>query len=543
MDSGPDVVKRAALYAWLITIGGGFMFGYATGYVPVCLQYYTYLNNCTRYVQEPACAAVSGCSWAPPVNRTALNQTNPPRSNQSKCLFDDRAAVAPCTFYSTYGRDTCDDQSGCYWDADANLCEHSTGWDAVQQGLIATTMIIGAMFGSIAAGQIINRVGRRRSVMFAGLVGVIGGIMQTVAWQKDAYGTLLASRIILGLSIGLGSVVSPLYCSEVAPRHLANVLGVFFQISITFGIVIAAIIGVLSSPANDTTENDHLVTRFHAMNAVGIFSSVAYIAQGFFVPEPTPELRETIDRASAAVTGTDYSAANLIKADDEEDRHVQQTGADGHAGYPGESAAAVSKCRLLIRPLAVGVAMSCALQLTGINAIMNYAPKMTQRAGMNPLVGNVLIMIWNFLFTIVSIPLAKKFEPRKTFIISTFVASLACLLTGIPTYPGVIDNEAAQHACIWIGLLLFVAVFEIGVGPPFYPISTAVFPAEYRNFGVSFCLMAQFALNCVINFGFPVGVEGLSGGESGNQNKGQALMFIIFGCIGIAVVIFLAKFM
>jgi sugar porter (SP) family MFS transporter len=515
---------RAAFFAAIVTFAGGFMFGFSTGYVPVCLQYYTYVTNCTRYEAEAGCSAVSGCEW---------------QSAGRTCAFSDRQALLPCTNF-TYDQAVCKQQDGCYFDSDAGMCEHNAGWDAVDEGLISAIMIIGAMASSLVASPILGFLGRTKTIMAAGTVAIIGAIMQLIAWQEDNLGLLLAGRLLLGIAIGIGSVASPLYCGEVAPEKWKNVIGVSYQISITFGIVVAAIIGVIISPVNDTHSNDRLVDRFHVENAFTILTGVLYLVVGILVPEPTPELMAQIREAAAE--GGDYEPVREAVASVQ--TRVRPTTDSGVQYIDLESSGAQSTpIRKLIRPLLIGFAMAGALQLTGINAIMNYAPHMTSRAGMNPLVGSCLIMVWNFVFTIVSIPLAKRFEPRKMFIIASFVTSIACLITGIPAYPGVISNEAAQHAFVWVGLLLFVAVFEIGVGPPFYPLAQASFPADWRNFGCSFCVMAQFLLNVVINFGFPVAVVALSGGESGDQNKGQALVFIIFGCIGLALSVLLAVFM
>jgi sugar porter (SP) family MFS transporter len=515
---------KAAIIAAVVNFAGGLMFGFNAGAIPIFLQYYTYTTNCTRYDGEPACDAISGCTWLPPAANNWSGNVS-----YSPCAFNDRVAPvlrAPCASFNT--TDSCKAQSGCFYDTDAGMCQHYAGWTALEQGLVASMLVIGAMIGSPVASPILHKLGRKKTIIACGLVGIFGAVLQTVAWQKDLYALLLVSRCVIGAAVGVGSVASPMYCGELTTRSWQNVSGVFFQISICFGSFVSGIVGVIISPVNDTTDDNHLVARFHLVNAISLLVGLAYLVVGAVSPEPTPELRLSLQAAEDEEKGLLNDEAAMTK-------ELVDEAHDDPATAPKE--------RSLLRAVFVGLALSGVLQLTGINAIMNYAPHLTSRAGMLPFTGNCLIMTWNFIFTIVSIPLARKFEARKMFITAAVIASCACLITGIPAYPGLIANEATQHACVWIGLLLFVAIFEIGVGPPFYPLAQSVFPAKHRSVGCSMCIMTQFTLNCVISFGFPVFVQALSGGASGNQNKGQALIFIIFGSIGLVLAGALAKFM
>jgi sugar porter (SP) family MFS transporter len=502
--------RKAAILAALVNFIGGYLFGVGIGYVPVAIQYHTYQTNCSRYEAEPACAAITGCVYEPTAG----------------CLFSDRQGCNAPQWITN--KSHCNFLSGsCFWDSDSGTCQHTTGWTALQQGVLASMMIIGATVGSPLANLVLARIGRTKTIVFAGGIAAVGAVLQGIGWQDDIFGLLVASRFVIGFGIGVAAVVCPLYCGEIAPVRLRNPIACIFQSSITFGIVCIALLGVIISPANATEKDEHLLEKFHLLNVYAGVAAVLVMVVGVVAPEPTAAL-------IASINEQDIETREGLIAE-------EQPASEAGINVDGEAKAHAGQS--LVMPIVIGTAMAGVLQFTGINAIMNYAPHMTARAGMVPLTGNLLIMIWNFLFTIVSIPLARKFAHRKMFIVATVVASLACLVTGIPTYPGVIENESAQHACIWIGLLLFVAVFEIGIGPPFYPLGAAVFPSSHRSFGMSFCVMAQFFFNVIVNFGFPIAVEALSGGASGDQNKGQALVFIIFGSIGLLLWLFLAKYL
>ncbi|ORC85096.1 hexose transporter, partial [Trypanosoma theileri] len=134
------------------------------------------------------------------------------------------------------------------------------------------------------------------------------------------------------------------------------------------------------------------------------------------------------------------------------------------------------------------------LQLTGINAVMNYAPTIMSSLGMEPLVGNFVVMMWNFVTTLFSIPLASYFTMRQLFLACSLTASLACLfLCGVPVWPGV-ASTSAKNGVVITGIAVFLAAFEFGIGPCFYVLAQDLFPRSFRPKGSSFVLLMQLVL-------------------------------------------------
>jgi len=193
-------------------------------------------------------------------------------------------------------------------------------------------------------------------------------------------------------------------------------------------------------------------------------------------------------------------------------------------------------------PLMIAFFLSLAQQMTGINAIMNYAPNITANMNLKPLMGNFVVMIWNFITTLVAIPLASRFSMRQMFLTGTFVASLACLCTGIPVYPGV-TSDTTRSALAGTGIFIFILAFELGMGPCFYVLAQILFPSSFRPKGSSFTMVVQFCFNIIINLCFPIAVENLSGGPAGDQNKGMGIAFMFFGCCGLLSWIILVKWL
>eukprot|EP00744_Colponema_vietnamica_P002221 GILI01003535.1.p1 GENE.GILI01003535.1~~GILI01003535.1.p1 ORF type:complete len:213 (-),score=41.71 GILI01003535.1:180-737(-) len=174
---------------------------------------------------------------------------------------------------------------------------------------------------------------------------------------------------------------------------------------------------------------------------------------------------------------------------------------------------------------------------------MNYAPTITKSMGLSALMGNFVVMLWNFVATLLSIPAASKFSMRQMFVTGTLIASCATFITGIPIYPGVYDNTTGKHGLAGLGIFLFILAFEVGMGPAFFVLAQELFPSSFRPKGSSYTIAAQFVFNLIINVCFPIAVENLSGGPSGDQDKGLAIVFFFFGACGTVAFIILFKFL
>ena len=92
-----------------------------------------------------------------------------------------------------------------------------------------------------------------------------------------------------------------------------------------------------------------------------------------------------------------------------------------------------------------------------------------------------------------------------------------------------------------VGVVSVIAAFEVGIGPPFWVLTQEIFPVSFRSRGTSITTVVLQVFNIIINVCFPLSVQGLSGGPNGDQNKGMAITFIIFGSIGIVCWIVLLK--
>ncbi|PBJ79114.1 glucose transporter,hexose transporter [Trypanosoma cruzi cruzi] len=464
-----------------VQVVGGTLNGFSIGFVAVYAYFYLMSTDCSMYKKEVACNRVlnAECSW----NKT-----------RGECGWNG------FTCFWGHGKDKtpCLDDSRCKWVYSDEECKNPTGYSSSYNGIFAGAMIVGAMIGSIYAGQFAARFGHKVSFLIVGIVGVVSSVMYHVSSATNEFWVLCVGRLLIGVVLGLVNVACPMYVDQNAHPKFLHVDGVLFQVFTTFGIMFAAAMGLAIGQSVNFDKDIKMDARMQGYCAFSTLLSVLMVALGIFLGE----------------SKTKFTSG----------KHED----DGTALDPNE----YSYLQML-GPLAMGLVTSGTLQLTGINAVMNYAPKIMGNLGMVPLVGNFVVMAWNFVTTLVSIPLARVLTMRQLFLGASLVASVSCLLLcGVPVYPGVADKNVKNGVAI-TGLAVFIAAFEIGLGPCFFVLAQELFPRSFRPRGASFVLLTNFIFNVIINVCYPIATEGISGGPSGNQDKGQAVAFIFFGCIGL----------
>lgn len=492
-----DSWDSSATCACIVNVVGGLLVGYSIGYVPVALELHSQFSECSAFPADGCPDVICKTHFTEAINGTA-------------CRFIGTGGGVATYCPSFQGKSACSPHTDCYWKQSAGECRNAPEWDDVRTGIFAAMMIVGGMIGSPAATPLLNRLGRKKSLLATSVVAIIASVLLTVGWAvRDGvslanFPMMVTGRFFIGVAVGLASVVCPMYCGEMAPETLQGVIGVMFQIFVTIGIFLAALVGFLVHAT--TTRSGDVSHRFQIVNALAVFFSVALVPVSIGVRES-----ERFQTPSEAVT-----------TNDEQD--------------PLKDAAEPVAWRNLVAPGLTAITLAAGQQLTGINAIMNFAPEIMAAADLKPLQGNLLVMTWNCITTFASIPLAKRFSSRQMYICSAFIASLACLLTGIPTFPQVSAKNATSDALAGIGIFVFVAAFEFGMGPTFYVLSQAIFPASLRSVGCSATVMIQFVFNLIINLCYPIARTGLSGGKNQDQRLGMAVIFIFFGAVGLMCV-------
>ncbi|CAG9584184.1 glucose transporter, lmgt3 [Leishmania major strain Friedlin] len=493
-DDAPPFISASNAKVILVQAIGGSLNGYSIGFVGVYSTLFGYSTNCANFRSERGCTTApnADCQWFS--NETGTGYCGWPDVTCRRTYTYSNATEIPGAITR------CEADPRCRWSYSTMECQNPSGYSSSESGIFAGSMIAGCLIGSVFAGPLASTIGARLSFLLVGLVGVVSSVMCHVSTSENEFWVLIVGRFTIGLFLGVINVACPVYTDQNAHPKWKRTIGVMFQVFTTLGIFVAAAVGLALGQSIwfDRDKDQMVMARMQGVCAFSTLFSLLTIVLGIVMSE------------SRAKFGGDDEEGG-IELDPNEYGYVE-----------------------MIPRLLMGAVMAGTLQLTGINAVMNYAPTIMGSLGLAPLVGNFVVMLWNFVTTLASIPLSYVFTMRQLFLFgSIFTSSMCLLMCGIPVYPGVSKKTEVKNGVAITGILLFILGFEVCVGPCYYVLTQDMFPLSFRPRGASFTQVTQFIFNLIINVCYPIATERISGGPSGNQDKGQAIAFIFFGCVGI----------
>jgi sugar porter (SP) family MFS transporter len=349
---------------------------------------------------------------------------------------------------------------------------------AIASALYGT--VIGALFGGIPA----DRFGRKKSLLWIGLLYFISAFGSAMAWDVTSF-TIF--RFIGGLGVGASSVVAPMYISEIAPAKNRGLLVALYQFNIVFGIVVAYVSNYLIGTAE-------IAQEWRWMLGVEAIPALIYSAMIFRIPESPRWLIGKFNdqvQARAILTRTDPEGVDeAIRLAIEEEKNIKQK---------GSFSAIFAKRFLPTTILAIMIAFFN--QVSGINAIIYFAPRVFEMAGIsteNALISTIGIGVVNLLGTFLGLYLIDRIGRKKLMYIGSFgyIISLSLMAynflgPGIPTF--------------WLPIFVFgfIASHAIGQGSVIWVFISEMFPNDLRAYGQSIGSFTHWILAALIANVFP----------------------------------------
>ncbi len=365
------------------------------------------------------------------------------------------------------------------------------GLSAGMHGLAMGAALYGTVVGSLIGGWPTDRWGRKATLIWIGVLYIISAVGCGYAW--DVY-SFIAARFIGGIGIGVSTVAAPLYISEIAPAAHRGRLAGMFQFNIVFGIVIAFLSNALLAGVGENA--------WRWMLGVAAFPSIAYTLMCFGIPEsPRWLLTRKGDRAEGLFVLTLIEPhaspeALAAKADEIVASATQQTHAGGFWSM-----------RLRV-PILLAFLVAFFNQLSGINAILYFAPRIFEMTGLGAkaaLLQSVGIGITNLVFTFVGLWLIDKLGRRTLLYIGSFgyIASL-----GMCAWAFFTEHFAIVPACIFA----FIAAHAIGQGTVIWVLISEIFPNQYRATGQSLGSATHWVFAALLTTFFPAMVSAFAPG-------------------------------
>jgi SP family arabinose:H+ symporter-like MFS transporter len=362
------------------------------------------------------------------------------------------------------------------------------GLNSIQEGWAYSSLLFGCILGAAVAGRMTDKWGRKRI-----LIGVALAFALTSVWSALAPNLtlLVMARIAGGLAVGAASIVAPMYISEISPAKYRGSLVSMYQLFIVTGILISYMINYM---LHDIGENN-----WRWMFATGVIPSVLFLVLLFFVSE-TPRFLYLKGRKQEAMTVLERIGGKTLAQSEMEEIRKSINGSS-------------VSFRMLFDPslrkvLWVGFGLAVFVQLSGINTIIDYAPKIFASAGWKldaGLFATFGLGLVNFVSTWVSILIIDRFGRRPLYIIGS--AGMTLALLGL-TIAGVVNHFSGLTVLLLI--VTFVIFFSSCVGPVFWTYMSEIFPNRIRGTAMSVPVFTQWVFNALIVLVFPSMLRHLS---------------------------------
>jgi sugar porter (SP) family MFS transporter len=350
-------------------------------------------------------------------------------------------------------------------------------------GYAVSSALIGCVIGAISVGKPGDLFGRRTMLKVMAVLFFVSAIGTGLA---NSLSIFVIFRIIGGLAVGGASVLSPMYISEISPAKTRGRFVATAQLAIVIGILTAFFSNYLLV---ETGENNW---RFMFL-AEGI-PALAFFILLFFVSHSPRWLvkMDRIDEAKSVIQSVNPEA-NLEKVIDE---IVQSIDKEVFAH------SIVLFKKPYLRLVLIGIAVGMFNQLTGINAIMYYAPSIFKTAGFadnSALMQTVLIGATNLVFTILAMSVIDKLGRKSLLIIGACGMSIFLGL-----FASAYLHEAFEGHLLLVYLIGFVAFFASSQGVVVWVILSEMFPNNIRARAASIGSFSVWTFNTVTTFLFPI---------------------------------------
>jgi sugar porter (SP) family MFS transporter len=326
----------------------------------------------------------------------------------------------------------------------------------VMHGLAISAALWGTVLGALAGSIPSDRFGRRPTLVGIGVLYAVSALGSAFAWDPWSF---MAFRFMAGVGIGTSSVTTPVYISEIAPPEKRGRLVAMFQFNIVAGILCAYVSNWLLGGMGP---ND-----WRLMLGVQFVPAVLYLGAACLIPESPRWLagRGRVEEARAILRQSDGQHADAVLAAVSEEQPRVTLG----QFYSGRFA----------RPIALAFLIALFNQFSGINAIIYFAPRLFEMAGIElsgALLASVGIGVTNLVFTIVGVLLIDRMGRRALMFVGStgYLVSLGMVAWGFAT----------EHYSIVPGFIfLFIAAHAIGQGTVIWVYISEIFPNAARARG------------------------------------------------------------
>ena len=405
--------------------------------------------------------------------------------------------------------------SGCnsFLQSQFNLTPSMLGW-------VVSSALLGTILGCIISSRVTDKYGRKKTLILAAICLTFSafgsmlppqflGDLDSPFWitssLDSSFTTLIIVRIIGGIGVGITSVVAPIYISELTLPEKRGKMVSLYQLSITLGILLAFLVdwivlnqagdnaGIISGTQVGIWDWLFVEELWRGMFGTEIPIAILFLILLIFIPE-SPRWQMVNGKEAAALS-------TMIKIGGEEQAKKQMAEMKVASEIETQGIKELFK-PYLRRPFLIGILLPMFSHLSGIAAIMYFAPNILNesiKSVESSFLGAVLVGVVNSLFTFIAIVNIEKYGRRKLLLVGVIGAFLS--LTGVGVLFAIGSN------LVIIPLLCYVACFAFSYGPIVWVIISEIFPTKIRGLAVSIGSLSLIVTGFVITMTNPILIE------------------------------------
>jgi sugar porter (SP) family MFS transporter len=379
-------------------------------------------------------------------------------------------------------------------------------------GLTISIALIGTVIGSLLGSRPSDRFGRKNTLYFVAIAYLLSSLGTAFA---DNWYLFLAFRFLGGLGVGASSVTAPIYISEVSPADQRGRLVGLFQFNVVLGILISYLSNYLISQMGDSS--------WRLMLGVQAVPALIFLILIRFIPESPRWL--ILKKGEFEKALRILKIINPLNCEDEliaiKNSKLESASVNTNNLFSGEYKT----------PIVLAVLFAFFNQVSGINAIIYYAPRIFEMAGLgahSSLLSTVGIGMINFIFTLLAINIIDKVGRRVLMLIGSFGLIASLFLVAFTFY-----TKKFSGFAIPIYIMLFIAFFAFSQGAVIWVFISEIFPNQVRAKGQTLGSSTHWIMAALIAFSFPFFAEKLGG----------ATTFCFFGTMMVLQLIFVWRLM
>lgn len=378
-------------------------------------------------------------------------------------------------------------------------------------GLVTGSMMLGCLIGALFTGSLADKFGRKKVMIFTALLYIISALGCALA---NSFEVLTLFRISTGIAVGATSVIGPMYISEIAPSKKRGMFVSFNQLAITIGILLAYILDYLLIGYGDQSWR-------YMLGIPAVFALIYLILLCVSFPESPRWLLKRGKKKEAQtilekIDGEEILSTNLQDLDISKEKEVNKEKISISELFKGKTGKVVL----------IGTLIAIFQQITGINAVLIFAPDILKSAGVGgetALQQSMLVGLVNFIMTIIAIRLVDT-KGRKLLLLSGTVGMTVALSYLTYEFMQPIRNTTT----VLIALLAYISFFAASFAPVMWVIISEIYPARIKGLAMSFSTAVSWIFTFITVYSAPLI----------RSNFGDATLFGIYAFFSVSAFVF-----